>query len=93
MITAIAALTPRRRGTVEGAIVNVVVFERPWVRTEIEIDDGTGRLVLRFDGRRGVPGFAPGSRVVAEGTSAEEGGVLVMRNPRYEFSAAAEARR
>jgi len=84
--TAIAALTLRRRCTVDGEVVSVVSFERPWVRTEAEIDDGTGTLVLRFDGRRGVPGLEPGRRVRAEGTPAAERGALVLRNPRYSFS-------
>ena len=84
--TAIAALTPRRRCRVEGEVVKVVVFGRPWVRTEVEIDDGTGTLVLCFDGRRGLAGLEAGQRILAVGTPFTRCGVLVVRNPIYEFS-------
>ena len=40
--TAIAAVVPRRRTTVRGEIVSVVSYERPWVRTDAEVTDGTG---------------------------------------------------
>jgi hypothetical protein len=83
--TAIAALVPRQRSRVAGDIQSVVAFERPWVRTDAVLVDETGALVLRFHGRSGVPGMAAGSRVVADGTTALERGVLVMRNPLYSF--------
>lgn len=84
--TAIAALTPRRRCRVEGEVVSLHEFGRPWVRTEAEIDDGTGRLVLCFDGRRGLPGLGLGVRITAEGTPAMRHGMPRMRNPIYELS-------
>jgi hypothetical protein len=83
--TAVAALVPRQRSRVAGEIESVASFERPWVRTDAVLVDGTGALVLRFHGRSGVPGMAAGARVVAEGTPALERGVLLMRNPRYSF--------
>ena len=86
--TAIAALVPRRRARVAGEIESVVSFERPWVRTDAVLVDGTGALVLRFTGRAAVPGMVAGARVVAEGTPALERGVLLMRNPLYSFAAA-----
>ena len=86
--TAIAALVPRQRSRVEGKVESVVSFQRPWVRTDAVLVDGTGVLVLRFHGRTGVPGMAAGAQVVAEGTPALERGVLVMRNPLYSFAAA-----
>ncbi len=81
----IAALTPRLRCAVVGRIVAVRSSELPCVRTDAEIDDGTGVVLLRFDGRRRVPGLLPGRRVVAEGTPAAHGSRLVMRNPLYSF--------
>jgi hypothetical protein len=83
--TAIAALVPRQRSRVAGDIQSVTSFERPWVRTDAVLVDGTGALILRFHGRCRVPGITSGSRVVAEGTPALERGVLVMRNPLYSF--------
>lgn len=85
--TAIAALVPRRRSRVAGKIESVVSFQRPWVRTDVVLVDGTGALVLRFHGRAAVPGMAAGANVVAEGTPALERGVLLMRNPLYSFTA------
>ena len=86
--TAIAALVPRQRSRVAGKVESVVSFQRPWVRTDAVLVDGTGALVLRFHGRAAVPGMASGVRLVAEGTPALERGVLLMRNPLYSFDAA-----
>jgi hypothetical protein len=85
--TAIAALVPRQRSRVAGDIQLVTAYERPWVRTDAVLDDGSGALVLRFLGRSGIPGIAAGSRLIADGTPSFERGVLVMRNPLYSFVA------
>ncbi len=87
--TAIAALVPRQRSRVAGKVESVVSFQRPWVRTDAVLVDGTGALVLRFHGRAAVPGMTTGACVVAEGTPALERGVVIMRNPLYSFAAAA----
>jgi hypothetical protein len=81
----IAALVPRQRSFVTGEIESVVFFERPWVRTDAVLVDGTGSLVLRFMGRVVVPGIVAGAHVLVEGTPALEGGVVLMRNPLYSF--------
>ena len=86
--TAVAALVPRSRSRVAGEIESVVSYERPWVRTDAVLVDGTGALVLRFLGRASVPGVSAGARVVVEGTPAFERGVLLMRNPLYSFGTA-----
>jgi hypothetical protein len=80
-----AALMPRRRAVVAGVVESVVSYERPWVRTDAVLSDGTGTVVLRFMGRASVPGIAAGRRLVAEGTPALERGVLLIRNPIYSF--------
>jgi len=84
--TAISAVVPRRRNTVCGEIVSVVSYQRPWVRTDAEISDGTGTLVLRFFGRASVPGFANGRHVLAQGTPGLARGRMVMINPLYSFT-------
>ncbi|HVA05700.1 MAG TPA: hypothetical protein VNG12_03055 [Acidimicrobiales bacterium] len=84
--TAVAALVPRRRSRVICDIESVPSFERPWVRTDAALVDGTGALTLRFLGRSGVPGLAPGARLVVQGTPSIERGVLLMRNPLYTFA-------
>lgn len=83
--TAIAALVPRHRSRVIGDVASVTAYERPWVRTDAVLVDGTGALVLRFLGRHGIPGIVAGSRLVAEGTPALERDMFVMRNPLYSF--------
>jgi hypothetical protein len=86
-ITAMASLVPRRRATVAGQVCSVMSYEHPQVRTEAELRDGTGVVVLRFMGRALVPGVATGARVVAEGTPRPGGTALVMLNPLYWFEA------
>jgi hypothetical protein len=86
-ITAIGTLVPRRRSTVAGKVVSVVSYERPWVRTDVELSDGTGVVLLRFMGRSGVPGLEAGRCVTASGTPGLVRGALVILNPRYEFVA------
>jgi hypothetical protein len=85
--TAIAALVPRQRAVVAGKIESVSSFERPWIRTDAALADGTGLVILRFVGRSAVPGLMAGSWVLAEGMPALERGVFLMRNPRYSFAA------
>ncbi len=63
----------------------MTAYERPWVATDVEVDDGTGMPVLRFMGRSGVQRMAPGHRITAEGTPGLSGGALVMLNPVYSF--------
>jgi hypothetical protein len=84
---AIAALVPRQRSRVSGDIRSVTAYERPWVRTDAVLVDGTGELVLRFHGRSGIPGIVAGSRLTAEGTPSFERGVFLMRNPLYSLAA------
>ena len=88
--TAIAAVVPRRRTTVRGEIVSVVSYERPWVRTDAEITDGSGQLVLRFLGRSRIPGLATGCQIVADGTPGLVRGDLVILNPRYSLTGTAD---
>ena len=83
--TTIAALVLRRRAVVRGKVISVVSYQLPWVRTDVELSDGTGAIVLRFMGRAELPGFAMGRCMTAEGTPALERGVLLMRNPLYSF--------
>jgi hypothetical protein len=85
-MTAIAAVVLRRRNTVRGEVVSVDSFQRPWVRTDAEIRDATGTLVLRFVGRASVPGLVTGRRVIAQGTPGLVDGGIVMLNPLYSFA-------
>lgn len=81
--TAIASLEPRQRATVAGEVRAVMSYERPYQRTEVELDDGTGVVLLRFVGRAHVPGLVPKTRLVAEGTPGPTAHGFVMLNPLY----------
>jgi hypothetical protein len=85
-VTAIGAVVLRTRNTVRGQIVSVVSTQRPWVRTDAEIRDESGTLVLRFFGRASVPGLAPGRSVIAQGTPGLVNGTVVIVNPLYSFA-------
>ena len=54
---------------------------------EALVTDGTGEVVVRFMGRRGIEGLGLGTRVVVEGAIAEQRGQRRMLNPLLEFSA------
>jgi hypothetical protein len=90
MAIAIAALVHRQRAVVAGEIESVATYERPWVRTDAEMTDGSGKLLLRFLGRSGIPGLVAGTQIEAEGTPGLARGVLVMLNPRYSLTATAD---
>jgi hypothetical protein len=81
--TAIAAAAPRQRTRVRGEVVSVVSYGQPSIRTDAEVTDGTGCLLLRFVGRSTIPGLVVGCRIVAEGTPGLVRGALVMLNPLY----------
>ncbi len=84
-LTAIAVLVLRRPAMVRGKVISVVSYQLPWVRTDVELSDGTGVIVLRFMGRAELPGLPMGRCLLAEGTPALERGLLLMRNPLYSF--------
>jgi hypothetical protein len=52
---------------------------------ECEISDGTGSLLLVFQGRRRIPGIAIGARVRAEGMVGSWRRHLAILNPDYEL--------
>ena len=54
---------------------------------ECEVADGTGSLLLVFQGRRRIPGIAVGALVVAEGMVGSWSRRLAILNPDYELVA------
>jgi len=54
---------------------------------ECEITDGTGSLLLVFQGRRRIPGIAVGALLVAEGMVGSWSRRLAILNPDYELVA------
>jgi hypothetical protein len=49
--------------------------------------DGSGALLLVFQGRRKIPGIQQGARLVAHGTVGAWEGRLAILNPEYELIA------
>jgi hypothetical protein len=85
--TAIAAVELRSRTVLVGAVVTLAVQVKPWVRLQVELNDGTGTITLRFMGRTQISGLVPGVRLRVEGTPTVENGTLLMLNPLYSFVA------
>jgi hypothetical protein len=83
--TPISELVPRQRAQLSGRIEKVTLHQWPADSYKVELCDGTGKVTLRFLGRSGLPGFAPGRWLSAEGTPAEIHGRLVILNPLYSF--------
>ena len=52
---------------------------------ECVLTDGTGGLLLVFQGRPRIPGIEPGARLVAEGMVGAWGRRLAILNPDYEL--------
>ncbi|MDA8292543.1 MAG: amino acid permease [Actinomycetota bacterium] len=74
----------RQRARVAGRIRSVRVQPRAGISSlEATLDDGSGQIVLVFQGRRLVPGIEPGARLVVEGMVGERGRRTAMINPAY----------
>ena len=50
---------------------------------EATVDDGTGRAVAVFTGRKRIGGLDPGRPVLIEGMARRERGRLLLMNPSY----------
>ena len=52
---------------------------------EVTVDDGSGRAIAVFSGRKRIAGIEPGRGIVLEGVcgTAADGGRLVLLNPAY----------
>jgi hypothetical protein len=80
--TPLGVLEPRQRVAVAGTVVSVTPVR--WAGgpvLEVEIDDGTGSLLLAFFGRHQISGVAVGRSVTAAGMVGRYDGRLVVLNP------------
>ena len=83
-VVSVAEAPLRRRCRIAGVVRSVRI--RPGVQVpvfEVVVDDGTGRMVGSFWGRRGIPGITPGVRIEMEGTPRTHDSETVMANPLY----------
>jgi hypothetical protein len=84
--TPIAAVAPRQRVRVAGRVKSVRVQPRAGTSNlECVLTDGTGGLLLVFQGRPKIAGIEPGARLVAEGMVGTWGRRPAMLNPSFEL--------
>jgi len=78
----------RERVRVAGRVKSVRVQPKAGTTNlECVLGDGTGGLLLVFQGRPRIPGIEPGARLVAEGMVGAWGRRLAILNPDYELVA------
>jgi amino acid transporter len=89
--TPIGEATWRRRVRIAGRVTSVRVPTRTGTANlECTLSDGTGSILLVFQGRRQVPGLQQGAKLVAEGMVGAWNRRLAMLNPDYELLARPE---
>jgi hypothetical protein len=82
----IAAVVLRQRVRVAGRLKSVRVQPRAGTSIlECVLSDGTGGLLLVFQGRPKIAGIEPGARLVAEGMVGRWGRRPAMLNPSFEL--------
>jgi amino acid transporter len=82
----ISSVTWRRRARVAGRVKSVRVQpSKGTANLEAVLTDGTGGILLVFQGRPQIPGIEPGARLVAEGMVGQWSRRLAMLNPDYEL--------
>lgn len=82
--TRIADLRPRERVVVMGTIHSLTLRPRSGVPAlEAEIEDGTGRLVCTWLGRRSIRGISAGRDIQVSGRVVRDGPQWRIYNPVY----------
>jgi hypothetical protein len=84
--TVITDLVPRTPASVRGEVVSIEAHASPPTYLGVTLADATGAISLLFQGRTELPGVQTGSLLRVDGTPWQMGELLVMLNPRYEFS-------
>ena len=80
----IAGAPYRTRIRIAGEVARLRVVPRAGSPSlEVTVDDGTGRALVIFTGRRRIVGIDPGRAIVVEGTAREEHNKVVLMNPAY----------
>ncbi|CAN5717783.1 hypothetical protein BH20ACT2_BH20ACT2_04580 [soil metagenome] len=83
-LTSIAEAPLRRPVRVGGEVQGIQVVPRAGAPSmEVTVDDGTGRAVAVFTGRRHIGGLGPGSGLLLEGVAGPDHRRIVLMNPAY----------
>jgi hypothetical protein len=83
-LTSIADVAERQPVRIAGEIRGLArsgYDDSPWM--SITINDGTGKAVAVFNGRRRIWGLDSGRTVIIEGVGGRDRGELVIHNPAY----------
>ncbi len=82
--SAIAAAGGRGPVRIRGEVAALQIVPRAGAPSlEVTVDDGTGRAVAVFTGRKRIGGLDPGRPVLVEGVARRERGRLLLLNPAY----------
>ena len=80
----IASVPYRQRVRIAGEVARLRVVPRAGSPSlEVTVDDGTGRALIVFTGRRRIIGIDPGRSLLVEGTAREVHRRAVLMNPAY----------
>ena len=80
----IASVIYRERIRIAGEVARLRVVPRAGSPSlEVTVDDGTGRALVVFTGRRRIIGIDPGRSLVIEGTARMVHNRAVLMNPAY----------
>jgi hypothetical protein len=83
-VSPIGEAAERGQVTIRGEVAGLQVVPRAGSPSlEVTVDDGSGRAVAVFTGRKRVGGLDPGRSLQVEGMARREGGRLVLFNPAY----------
>lgn len=82
----VAELRARQRAVAVGVVAKLRLI--PSSGLDMVLDDGSGRLLVRFSGPLRLTGVLPGAALRVEGMVAQEAGGPVMRNPEWTTVAA-----
>jgi hypothetical protein len=83
-VSKIGETAPRTPARICGEITSLQVVPRagsPWL--EVTVEDGSGRAVAVFSGRKRIAGVEPGRGIVLEGVCGRDGKRLQLLNPAY----------
>jgi hypothetical protein len=83
-VTKICDTAPRTPARICGEVAAIQVVPRAGSPSlEVTVDDGSGRAVAVFSGRKRIAGIEPGQGIVLEGVCRDQGGRLQLLNPAY----------
>lgn len=85
-VSRVADLMDREIATIVGTIRSLTLRPSSGVRAlEADIEDGTGRVIVLWLGRRSIPGVQPGSDIEVRGLMSHDSRGWHTYNPSYKL--------